>query len=540
MESARASLDQFVANFDWISNVTHSYDFNTLLRSNAPPSPLQSVDLKYSLDNMVYVTQKLQAALDLLGNAVASLEAHMSRVQSLQHDYEVMLSPIRRVPVEIIMEILHCTQTAAGDPEEADFGGYNVFTCAEGPRLLGQVCRSWRDIVSTLPRLWATLTISVPRDGRRWNRKCAVNMLEQALEHTRGHPLDILLKYPDGLSDDEYRIMDLCINIMMASSGRWRRAGFIVHHSFLRHLSCLHGKIDLLTDVYLDSRPDSGSRRRDLSPITGFEIAPRLKSLHLKGLDASIRFSFPTANLVLFCDQQPVSGDQLDPVYTKIVKFSPKLLSFSYHDYAFIPRRIGLPPSHPRVTSQSIQSLSVSSPNLLRRVDVPALREVVLTNPHGNHSASDVITTLSDLIRHSHCSLTRLSVVNVTIVDDDLIAVLRLTPCLEELFVQFDRLWEKHRLAMRLLMESLAETILEEHALVPSLTSLGIVLKGIHYIPFVDPSFVTMITSRHESGALMKLVLHLGVGSGDVLRSADKEKLELLTLTGLVLDFTVN
>ncbi len=93
---------------------------------------------------------------------------------------------------------------------------------------------------------------------------------------------------------------------------------------------------------------------------------------------------------------------------------------------------------------------------------------------------------------------------------------------------------------MRLLVESLAETIMEEHALVPSLTSLGIVLKGIHYISFVDPSFVTMITSRHESGALMKLVLHLGVGSGDVLRSADKENLELLTLTGLMLDFTVN
>ncbi len=110
MESARASLDQLMANFDWISNVTHSYDFNALLRSNAPPSPLQSVDLKYSLDNMVYITQKLQAVLDLLGNAVASLEAHMSRVQSLQHDYEVMLSPIRRVPVEIIIEILHCTR----------------------------------------------------------------------------------------------------------------------------------------------------------------------------------------------------------------------------------------------------------------------------------------------------------------------------------------------------------------------------------------------------------------------------------------------
>ncbi len=133
----------------------------------------------------------------------------------------------------------------------------------------------------------------------------------------------------------------------------------------------------MLEDAYVCCRVVLGHQP---SRVTGFEIAPRLKSLHLKGFDASIQFSFPTANLVLFYDERPISGDQLDPVYRKIVKSSPKLLSFSYHDYAFTPRRIGLAPSHPRVTSQSIQSLSVSSSNLLRRVDVPALREVVLTN----------------------------------------------------------------------------------------------------------------------------------------------------------------
>ncbi|PBK84580.1 hypothetical protein ARMGADRAFT_605869 [Armillaria gallica] len=547
MESARASLDQLVANFDWISNVTHSYDFHALLRSNAPPSPLQSVDLKYSLDNMVYITQKLQAALDLLGNAVATLEAHMSRVQSLQRDYEVMLSPIRRVPVKIIIEILHCTQMAAGDPGEVHFGGYNVFTGAKGPWLLGQVCRSWRDVVSTLcPRLWASMTISISDSWRRnSNQKHTMEMLEHALERTRGHPLDFLFEDHNSLDPGERDVMDRCFNLMNACSVRWRRAGFIVPPSLLRCLSRFRGKIELLEDAYVCCRVVLGQQP---SRVTGFEIAPRLKSLRLEDIDADVQFPFPTANLVSYNDERSFAGDQLNPEYVRIFKSSPKLLSFSFHDGVTTTGHIGPPSSHPRVTSRSIQALSVSSANLLCIIDVPALREVVLRPARSlpcMHLPRDVIISLSELIRHSHCSLTRLSVADVIIVGDDLMAVLRLTPCLQELSVRFNG-WSKHNEpGMESLVDSLAETVLEDgpaqHSLVPFLTSLVIVLAevGDTCISFVDPSFVAMITSRQESGALMKLVLHIEGKMCTGLGSADETDLMLLQLTGLVLDYVI-
>ncbi|SJL12664.1 uncharacterized protein ARMOST_16095 [Armillaria ostoyae] len=548
MESARASLDQLVANFDWIPNVTHLHDFNTLLHSNDPPSPLQSVDLKYSLDNMVYITQKLQAALDLVGNTVASLEAHMSRVQSLQHDYEIMLSPIRRVPAEIITEILYCTQTTAEDPDGAPFGGYNVFTGAKGPWLLGQVCRPWRDVVSTFcPRLWATMTISIPDSWRRnGNKKHTMEMLEHALERTRGHPLDFLFEDHNSLDGEECDVMDRCFNLMNACSVRWRRAGFIVPPSLLRCLSRFRGKIDLLEDAYVHCRAVLGQQP---SRVTGFEIAPRLKSLRLDGIDADVQFPFPTANLVSYKDERSFAGDQLNPEYVRIFKSSPKLLSFSFHDSVHTTRHIGPPSSQPRVTSRSIQALSVSSATLLRIIDVPALREVVLRPARDlpyMHLPRGVIISLSELIRHSHCSLTRLSVADVTIVGDNLMAVLRLTPCLQELSVRFNGWSKVYEPGMESLVDSLAETMLEDgpaqHSLVPSLTSLVIVLTevGDTCISFVDPSFVAMITSRHESGALMKLVLHIeGKMRTYGLRSADETDLMLLQLTGLALDYVI-
>ncbi|KAK0227315.1 hypothetical protein EDD85DRAFT_940190 [Armillaria nabsnona] len=529
MESARTSLDQLVATFDWISNVSHSYDFNALLHSNDPPSPLQSVNLKISVDNMEYISGKIQAALDLLGNAVASLEAHMSRVQSLQRDYGVMLSPIRRVPAEILMEILSCTWTVVDDPESGRVDGFNVFTIGKGPWLLGPVCRH---------RRW----------GGRWNPKFAVEMLELALERTRGHPLDFLFEHYNGTSKEANDIMDSCFNLMMGHSARWRRAEFKIPPIFLQRLSRLRGKVDLLTGAYLQCQPEAG---RQPVPITAFEIAPRLKNLELKGFHPEIQIQFPTASLVSFCDGRWLAGDQFNRVYTRIVKSSPKLLSLSYHDHANVPRRITLAPSHPRVTSQSIQTLSVSSANFLGTINVPALREVVLIAAYEGYCVaclpSDIITALSELIHHSRCSLTRLSVVNVTIDGDKLLAVLRLTPCLEQLFLKF-RAWSRNNQpGMKALVESLTETVpgneRVQHSVIPSLTSLGIVLEGIERtrITFVDAKFVAMITSRHLSGALMKLVLRL---QGDEwtydMGIQDKVDLELLQISGLVLDFTID
>lgn len=138
MESTRTSLDQLIAQFNWISTIIHSSDIAALLHSNDLPSPLQCVNLNASMKNLEDTGRQIQTALDLIGNAVASLETQMSRVRSLQHHYNVMLSPIRRVPAEMVMEIPCHTWMVVDDPSGAHIAGFNVFTVAEGPWCLGQ------------------------------------------------------------------------------------------------------------------------------------------------------------------------------------------------------------------------------------------------------------------------------------------------------------------------------------------------------------------------------------------------------------------
>lgn len=551
MESLGASLDQLAANFDWISNFNHSYDLNALLHSNDSPSPLQSVNLEIAIDNMEYISGKIQPVLDLLGDAVVSLEAHMSRVRSFQRDYQVMLSPIRRVPVEVLTEILSYTWTVADNTEKGHVSGFNVFLGREGPWLLGQVCRRWRGVVSTLcPWLWTTMSISIPcRNGMRCrNPKYAVKMLRHALECTRGRLLDFRFEVHSPRSAKDCEIVGRCFNLMLGQSVRWRRAELKIPPSLLRSLSRICGKIDFLTDVYLQCE-----RQTDYQPvpITAFEIAPRLKNIHLKGIHPEVEILFPTANLVSFCDGRFFLGDQFNPVYTRIVKSSPKLLSLTYHNYTISSWHptFPLPPS--RVTSQSIQTLSVSSADFLRTIDVPALREVVLIAPNEGDDVmclpSDIITALSELIQHSHCSLTRLSVINVTVNGNKLPSVLRLTPCLEQLFVKFHQWTRNNGPGMKVLVESLAETVTRNervrHSIIPSLTSLGIELKGIVHThnSLVDAKLVAMIVSRHLSGGLKKLVLHLhGNYWSHNMSLYNRMELQSLREKGLLLNFAMD
>ncbi|KAK0470744.1 hypothetical protein IW261DRAFT_1425731 [Armillaria novae-zelandiae] len=180
------------------------------------------------------------------------------------------------------------------------------------------------------------------------------------------------------------------------------------------------------------------------------------------------------------------------------------------HDREHAPRQ--------RSSGKSPPLLS-GAENLLGTIDVPALREVVLIATNEGFYVpcllSGILTALSKLIRHSHCSLSRLSLVNVTIDRDKLLSVLQLTPCLEQLFIRFRPWTPDNQPGMMFLVEAMADTVpgdgRVQHSVIPSLTSLGIVLEGIDHtnITFFDAKLVAMISSRYLSGGLRKLALRL-------------------------------
>ncbi|KAF8217110.1 hypothetical protein K438DRAFT_411513 [Mycena galopus ATCC 62051] len=71
---------------------------------------------------------------------------------TIQESLRLIIYPILTIPVELTSEIfLHCLLESEVDAQ---------LSTSLAPLLLGQICRMWRDIAYTNPRLWAALEIS--------------------------------------------------------------------------------------------------------------------------------------------------------------------------------------------------------------------------------------------------------------------------------------------------------------------------------------------------------------------------------------------
>ncbi|KAK0431931.1 hypothetical protein EV421DRAFT_1925341 [Armillaria borealis] len=535
MQSTPTTLEEILARHEWISTFTHLPDVAFLLRTNDAPSPLQSAGLKASLESVKTALAELQSDLDLLHNATAVLQSQMSRLRSFEDGYKAALSPIRRIPSEITMEILR--RSWEHDNLGSCFpgrhvSGFNVFTVQEGPWHLGQVCRLWRNVIETLcPKLWAAVAVDIPlRFVPRGSLKvdALVEMLRVVLERSGNHPLDFYLRlYDTEAGALQTKVMERCFHILVAHSKRWRAIEIVIPPALLPQLSLIRGKTDY---------------------IHAFEIAPKLEKLYFKGLPPEANIHFPVDNLVSFSDERPFAGDRWTPKYLDIIRSAPKLRSFSYNDYGIDP--ISTPFSVPSVMSRSVEELSASSPSFMRSLVLPSLKGVTLT------TADDILemenevikcpvgalSALHEMLVQSQCFLTRLHLIDV-VLNDDLANIIRLVPGLQYLVIKFHEWEDEYDPIMVSLVTQLSETNLVDgslqHTTVPSLQELGIYLYSLHYthVSFIDSTFVDMVASRvrcrSDAGRLARLDL-LVRGSGwsyeineVVLNSLRGEGLEL-------------
>ncbi|THU96893.1 hypothetical protein K435DRAFT_663697, partial [Dendrothele bispora CBS 962.96] len=90
------------------------------------------------------VTPRSQEILHLM-NELERIECERRAIQELVDTHRASLAPARTVPDDVLSEIfMHCL------PET-----YNATrSLSEAPLLLGQVCRRWREVSLSTPRLW--------------------------------------------------------------------------------------------------------------------------------------------------------------------------------------------------------------------------------------------------------------------------------------------------------------------------------------------------------------------------------------------------
>ncbi|KAK0200833.1 hypothetical protein DFS33DRAFT_1081048 [Desarmillaria ectypa] len=235
MQSTSITLEEILARHNWIPTFTHPSGVASLLLTNEASSPLQSVQLRASLEGIKTALTELQSDLDLLHNATASLQTQISRLQSFENDYKTALSPIRRIPSEITMEILHRSLDSRGLPLGVHVLRLGAFTIQHGPWRLGQVCSSWRNVIETLClELWATVKVVHRFPYKLRLKGNLAEMLRVVLERSCNHPLDFNLEFRDsGMEERDIQEIERCFDAMIVHSKRWRAVNISIPSSFI-------------------------------------------------------------------------------------------------------------------------------------------------------------------------------------------------------------------------------------------------------------------------------------------------------------------
>ncbi|KAJ7471786.1 hypothetical protein FB451DRAFT_1250993 [Mycena latifolia] len=177
--------------------------------------------------------------------------------------------PILTLPAEIIEEIFwFCL------PDDSD--GPLVPHPSVAPLVLLNVCKHWRSIALSTPRLWCSIRVNLQSQ----HFQNSLPLLEYWLTRARCRPLSVAVVYS---TYEENPSPDSLIQSLTRSSEQWQDARLELPFKDLQRLNGIEGHIPLLrklligpTDAYT-----AGMQGMRVAPITAFSDAPSLREVHL-------------------------------------------------------------------------------------------------------------------------------------------------------------------------------------------------------------------------------------------------------------------
>jgi hypothetical protein len=234
-----------------------------LFVNNDPPQPADEACLRA-------LVHKEQPRLEELAARLTQLKREHAKLEELTRLRRSVISPVRRLPAEVIREII--IRAMEIDPQHASVFASGVKV---GPWHYTEVCRSWRSAVHKSPSLWTRLHI----DGRDHVRVSAIKF---ALKRSKNLPLTIKMVFHSPLNN---RMQDT-LELLFQHSVRWRDVQ--IKTSFtqpvIKTFKVLKGNLPLLRSLDITHvRPGAGKPQFPTQILDSFILkAPNLRRLALR------------------------------------------------------------------------------------------------------------------------------------------------------------------------------------------------------------------------------------------------------------------
>ncbi|KAK0475149.1 hypothetical protein IW261DRAFT_1568067 [Armillaria novae-zelandiae] len=309
----------------------------------------------------------------LINDKIASLISQRDILRRRLARYKSVLSPIRCLPRDILIEIFSRT--------------IHPSTCSldvsQGLWPLCHVSASWRKILLSTPSLWSTIILVPPYTFRH-----SKGILAEHLLRSQSHPLRVTITQERTVT---IMVSQVCDMVLQASD-RWLSANLNLDPFYAsRRLNSMYACLPLLEDVHLTVLfVDEGtiSAGRDV-----FSITPSLRR----------------ADLPFAIHLTPRNGDRLTHLCCTIgglediqyIFQAPSLL-----ECKLILRKADKVYDGPLICNDTIQALWVNDMDIVDILTLRALKKIIIRYVGGD----DAVRTLVDFLSRSSCSLLELGV----------------------------------------------------------------------------------------------------------------------------------
>ncbi|KAK7472438.1 hypothetical protein VKT23_000553 [Stygiomarasmius scandens] len=257
------------------------------------------------VSQIMLAIHEMQKDVDYLSKLIDELRARRDKAQRNLDDCRAVVSPVRRVPVEILTEIFSsCTHKDNHLCVDLDKIHAPVLA-------LSQTCSVWRNVAMSIPKLWSglSLNLSCQKEG-------ALNLVKLYLHRSACFPLKINVSahrtYPD--PSDPYRHYSTklekkgrsVLQLMLQAYPRWSDVLFDFHlliyedyymREYTDDPSNWHsGPFENLRSLSLSWAANPPDCDSFLFHVLVQRPSPMLHSLHLKEYFTSISESLSSLN----------------------------------------------------------------------------------------------------------------------------------------------------------------------------------------------------------------------------------------------------
>lgn len=393
-------------------------------------------------DDMLLVHQEMDQIDAILAGLIRRYDALGQYIQ----EHKNLLSPVRRLPVEILSEIFILSlpepETNYGQYALRMFGngdskgyrpdmahrrddyGYSMRKAALSP---GQVCRLWRKIAYSTPRLWSSIDLNILplrhyRIQLRHNHSPETPLPFKLAAYWLIHSGTASLSLRITGFKSVYPEIHPLLRSLAACSRRWKHVSLDLELFQYDVLCDIKDNLPLLQSLALYH-----DNQRGYSWVeTVFGSAPQLRSVCLNRTIDPYMITLPWAQLthlsLLLYDI-----DNCLKALTLCVGLEECVITLS--GYIIEPGRID---SLPHVSLNRLRSLKFVSDygfnGFAEHLHAPALSDLVVDD----RLTGQVTMQLRSLITRSSCYILSLTLNAGQITSDDLIVILRLLPLLRD------------------------------------------------------------------------------------------------------------